>query len=66
MMNTPDMSNARFDGDRPAEEEECELVPWDSRCPKCDEQRMDFLVWVGDWETGETVVCYTCGHRYEP
>jgi len=56
-----------------------ELVPWDNRCPECDEQRMDWLVWDGDnipapaFFAGftvdipdEMVTCQTCGHRYRP
>ena len=60
---TPDMSNATMSGDRPAiGNQEIELVPWDGRCPKCDEQRMNNLAWLDD----ETVECATCGNRYTP
>ena len=37
-----DMSNARFDGDRPASEAP-ELVPEGCFCPSCGENRMDWL-----------------------
>lgn len=43
---------------------EVELVPWDSRCPECDEQRMDWLVWVSD--ESDEVECTTCHNIYTP
>lgn len=33
-------------------------------CPKCGENRLDLLVWIGD--DSATVKCETCGHTYEP
>jgi len=41
---------------------EYERVAWDSRCEKCDEDRVDFLYWEEDFTH---VTCATCGHRYE-
>ena len=33
------------------------------RCPNCEEQRMDWLIWDDDgWE----VKCHTCGTVYTP
>ena len=58
----PDMSNVRFDGDRPASEGIEELVPSGAGCPSCGEQRCDMLV----WRNGEDVVCVTCGAVYDP
>jgi len=61
----PDMSNAAFDGDRPASENcEEETCPEGCACPTCGENRIDYLVWIGpDYEEVE---CATCGRIYNP
>ena len=63
--DVPDMSNAAFDGDRPASENcEEETCPVGSECPGCGENRIDYLVWMEpDWEQVE---CATCGTVYIP
>ena len=40
-----------------------ELVPPEAGCPRCGEQRMDYLVWTED---GGRVECGTCGFVYQP
>jgi len=63
---TPDMSNARFDGDRPASEapdHDDDVVGPDEACPCCGENRMDWLAWDED---GTVVTCITCGADYDP
>jgi len=39
-----------------------EMVSWESRCPKCDEQHTDLLAWLDD----ETVECQGCETTYTP
>ena len=39
-----------------------ERVAWVFRCPRCDEQRMDWLVWVAD----DKVQCLNCKAVYTP
>ena len=57
-----DMSNARFDGDRPASEAP-EIVPEGCFCPCCGENRMDWLAWDA---AGTVVTCTSCGVDYDP
>ena len=40
-----------------------ELVAQAEACPKCNERRVDRLVWQKD---GDEVRCTTCGNRYTP
>ena len=61
-MSTIDMSNASFDGDRPAEETP-ETVARCFACPCCGERRMDWLGWN---KAGTVVSCATCGADYDP
>ena len=59
-----DMSNSRFDGDRPASERPpSETVEAYEQCPDCKETRIDWLAWDDD---GEYVTCATCGCVYVP
>ena len=47
-------ANARWDAG---------LVEHGQECPKCGEERMDYLEWDDD---GTQVTCSTCGHVYAP
>jgi len=59
-----DNSNAHFDGDRLASEnQEHELVDPEEACPGCGEDRIDWLAWSDD---GEYVTCDSCGTVYLP
>jgi hypothetical protein len=62
---TPDMSNARFDGDRPASEAPpmSEKVAPIFACPCCGERRMDWLAWN---TAGTVVTCTSCRADYDP
>jgi len=63
-MTTVDMSNASFDGDRPAEEGcDDELVAACFSCPCCGERRMDQLEWN---KAGTVVTCSICTAEYDP
>lgn len=44
-------------------EQHIQLVEPEDACPRCGEQRMDYLVWIED---SDMVVCQTCGFVYEP
>ena len=57
-----DMSNARFDGDRPASEAPATVAAVFA-CPCCGERRMDWLAWN---KAGTVVTCTTCGVDYDP
>jgi len=37
-----------------------ETVPPNDQCPRCHEERMDYLVWQDD----DVVQCHTCGCEY--
>ncbi len=39
-----------------------DIVDPENRCPKCDENRIDWLAWVDE----DTVECTTCATRYTP